>query len=284
MAFVFNDNLQSYSVGSGYPTGFQGNGVIFNHFFENGSASPTPSPVGFYENAGIYFQFAGDALSYPVSGNLGSSAVSNTTVAWWGWGQDPQFPPGGLQLTSQNPSLSTNVFNLLTVQFEVDNSVTFKAPGATSVNSQAQVFDYFTWTFFSLSAAFGVTVVGGVTVCTVTVSFAVNGVVVLSGHTFITTVPEASLWNMISGINQWNFPSAFYGYLAATDTALALPFYPAPSGTINAKAPQLVAEFANLPTPPQAWVPQLVVEIIIAGFVGGGVFPEYIKSRARPGH
>jgi len=284
-AYVFNDNLQSYSPGSGYPSGFDGSGVVFTHDFIDGSASPTPSPVGFYENTGIYFSFFGDALEFPPTAAAGSTATGTTSVAWWGWGQDPQFPPGGLQLLSINPGNPSNVFTLLTVQFEIDNSITIKAPGAGFVNSLAQVFDYFTWTFFSLNASFGTTVSGGVTVVTVTVNLNVNGVSVFSGVTLITTVPTSSLWNLISGINQWHFSTGNYGYLAATSDIQSLPFYPAPSATINAKAPQMIAEFVNLPAPPQAWAAQLIVEIIISGLaISGGVFPEYIKSRARPGH
>jgi hypothetical protein len=283
-AYVFNDNLQSYSPGSGYPNGFFGNGVIFQNEFISGSASPTPSPVGFFENTGIYFAFAGDTLTYPVDTSLGGG-TSQTSVAWWGFGKDPQFAPGGLTLVSASPVSPYPGVTLLTVQFETDNSISVIAPGAQSINSLIQAFDYFTWTFFSVTASFGQTLVGSIEVVTVTVSVYVNGVPLISGVTLVTNYPVASLWNGSPGINQWNFITAIYGYLAGTTDLQALPFYPAPVSPITAKAPQLIAEFANLPNPPYAWTPQLIVEIIIAGFVqAGGVFPEYIKARARPGH
>ena len=283
-AYIFDDNLQSYSPGTGYPNGFQGNGVIFTNRFVNGSASPTPSPVGFYENQGIYFSFFGDALAFPTTPNLATYATDQTSVAWWAWGEDPGFPPGGLQLISQNPGVPNNFFTLLEVQFQADNSVSLIVPGAPTVNSLAQVFDYFTWTFFSLTASFSSTVSGGVTVVTVTVSMSVNGVSIFSGEFFVSSVPVASLWNVLPTINEWQFPTANYGYLAGTTDIQALPFYPAPGTTINAKSPQMAAEFANLPSPPNARGSQLIVEIIMAGFLSGGVLPEYIKSRARPGH
>jgi hypothetical protein len=283
-AYIFDDNLQSYSPGNGYPNGFQGNGTIFTNRFINGAASPTPSPVGFYENQGIYFSFFGDGLAFPTTPNLPTYSTDETSVAWWAWGEDPQFAPGGLQLISQNPGVPNNVFTLLEVQFQADNSVSLIVPGAAPLNSLAQVFDYFTWTFFSLTAAFSSTVVGGVTVVTVTVSMSVNGVSIFSGEFFASGVPVASLWNTLPSINEWVFPTANYGYLAATTDLQSLPFYPAPGTTINAKSTQMIAEFANLPSPPDARVAQLIVEIVLANFVQGGTIPEYIKSRARPGH
>lgn len=282
-AYVFNDDLQSYSPGSGYPSGFHGSGVVFGHNFVNGSASPTPSPVGFYENTGIYFDFFGDDVTFPDDTLLAGFATDSTTVSWWAWGQDPQFPPGGLQLISVNPGTLAQQ-TLLKVQFELDNSVTLIAPGAANINSLFQVFDYFTWTFFSLSAFFSSTIIGGTTVVTVTVNMYANGVPIFSSVNIITTVPVVTLWNLLPGINQWNFPTAFYGYLAATSDIQSLPFYPAPAVSINAKSTQMIAEFANLPAKPHARAAQLIVEIVIAGFVAGGALPEYIKSRARPGH
>ncbi len=283
-AYIVNDNLQSYSPGSGHPAGFTDNGIAFTTLFVDGSASPTPSPVGFYENAGIYYKYFGTALQFPTVPNLATYSTSSTTVCWWGWGQDPAFPPGGLQLVSQSPSVPSNEFTLLDVVFQPDNSVSLIAPGATAMNSLAQVFDYYTWTFFQLTAQFGSTVSGGITVVTVTVSMAVNGVSIFSGVTFITSVPVASLWNGISSINEWLFPTANYGYFVITSDIQTLPFYPAPVVTRNAKAPQMIAEVVNLPNPPNARVAQMIVEIIMGGFSSGGVLPEYIKSRARVGH
>jgi hypothetical protein len=282
-AYVFDDNLQSYSPGTGYPTGFHGTGLVFDNSFFNGSSSPTPSPVGFYENAGIVFAFDGDALTFPDNSDLGTEHTSNTTVAWWALGQDPQFPPGGLQLFSVNPSTLVPQ-TVLQVSFESDNSVSLIAPGFPKVNSLFQVFDYFTWTFFSLSAAFSKGVSHGVSVLAMNIDMYVNGVAIFTNVSIVTSIPISSLWDLLPTINQWNFTTAYYGYLAATSDIQPLPFYPAPAATINAKSPQLIAEFANLPAPPKADAAQLIVEIAIAGFIPGGVFPEYIKSRHRAGH
>jgi hypothetical protein len=283
-AYVFNDNLQSYSPGSGYPSGFMGSGIVFTHDFVNGSASPTPSPIGFYENAGIYFSFFGTGLTFPVTADLAMYFTPQTSVAWWAWGQDPQFPPGGLQLVSINPVNPSNTFTLLSIEFQPDNSVSLLAPGATSVNSLVQCFDYFTWTFFSMNASFSSALVGGVSCVNVTVNMYVNGVQLFSSAFLQTTVPVSSLWNASPGINQWNFPTANYGYLGVTSAIEPLPFYPNPGATINAKAPQMIAEIVNLPLPPNARAAQLIVEIIIKGLVIGAPFPEYIKSHTRPGH
>lgn len=297
-AYLFDDNLQSYAPGSGFPAGFFGNGIGFINQFIDGSASPTPSPIGFYENAGIYFAFFGTACAFPVNSSLASYFTGTTTVAWWGFTEGQTFfpGPGSVQLASIDPVAFIGP-TLLSVEFQSDNSVSLVTPG-DSVNSLAQCFDFFTWTFFSMTVQFGTTG----TYVTVTVSLYVNGQQLIAPTTLVSNILVSSLYNATPGINQWNFGNGYYGYLAATSGIEALPFYPAPSGTINAKSPQLVAEFANLPVqpyarsaqvvaefgnlppPPFAWSPQLIVEIIIAGLISGGVFPEYIKARARPAH
>jgi hypothetical protein len=265
-SYLFNDNLQSYTPGPNQvPNGFQLNGITFTYEFINGSTSPTPSPVGFYENTGIYYYFYGTYVSWPIDANLSTSFTAQTSVAWWGWAQDPQIDtPGSIQLASTDPSNPTVSQTLLTIHFETDNSVSFIAPGAPKVNSLVQSFQYNTWQYYSLTTSFSSTIVGGVQVVTVTASLYLNGVELISSTTLITTVPVSTLWNISPGVNQWNFQSGVYGYLGATNDIEPLPFYTNPSATINVKSPQMIAEFTNLPSPPNARVAQIIAEIMQA--------------------
>ena len=276
IAYIFNDNLQGYSPGNGVPSGFFENGITFDSEFILGSASPTPSPIGYYENTGIYYVLFGGPISFPVNSLLSSYGTATTTVAWQGIAISAQVHyPGSIVISAIDP-FSLQGPALLKVQFQADNSVSLLAPGATTINSLVQSFTWLDWQFYSLTASYSA--VGGFAV--ITASLYLNNIPLISGAVMVTTFPVTSLWNTLAPINQWNFQSGVYGYLGATSDIQPLPFYPSPVTPRHAKATQMMAElinlpspgnarvsqiiseFANLPSPPNARVSQLIVEII----------------------
>ena len=300
--FIFNDTFQTYPPGNGYPSGFANNGPIFDSTFINTGAQPSPSPApGFYEKTGIiYFLFG--KISFPLNTDLAAYPTNATTIAWSTL--STAGVPGTVQLASIDPVALTGP-TLLTFQFEADNSVSLVAPGAPKVNSLVQSFQGTTWDFYSMNVTFGIATVGGTDYITVTANLYLNGLPLMTGAFFQTSVTVASTWNNAPTVNQWSFlggqPGEYFSEIAATADIETLPFYPNPGSPIhvltsnvmaeivnlpppgNARTSQIAAEFVNLPPPPNARTSQFIVELISKGSQGGGSL-DYIKSHQRAAH
>jgi hypothetical protein len=301
-AYIFQDNLQSYSPGPGAPTNFNGLGIVFESEFFDFTTGPHPTPApGFYERTGIGYGLFGQ-IAFPLNADLAAFPTAVTTVVWATLSQN--FNPGLLSLSSTDPSNPTNQTVLLGMNLEGDASVSITAPGATKVNSLAPIPWQETWLLFQLVAGFGSTLVGGTAVVTVSVDLAVGGQILLSGALLVTNIAVSSLWNSASSVNQWIFTGVsngqFFGEFSGTTDAQTLPFYPFPASTVNSHLSQAIVELGEITpsnarvtqgivelmgeSPSNARLTQAIVELIHSLGGGAGVFPEYVKRHHAPGN
>ena len=298
-SYIFNDTLQTYPPGPGFPANFHGLGIVFLSQFSS-PPSPTPAP-GYYERTGIIYELFG-TIAFPLDADLALYPTNATTVCWATLSNNGA--PGTVQLFSTDPANPTTGSQpLATVVFEPDASVSIAVPGAAKINSLIPIFPYDTWEFFQLTASFGSILIGTDVFVTVNCYLAVNGTVLISNAIFVTNVLVSGLWNAAPSVNQWVFTGPangqFFGEFAATQTIETLPFFPNPGTPLASHNSQMVVELMEQFSPnarmtqgvvelvtqytPNARVTQMVVELIVSNTAGGG-FPEYIKRHQAPGH
>lgn len=253
MTVLINDNLQSYSPGTGYPDNFVGAGITFTYDFINFTTGqhPRPSP-GFYERVGIGYQYFGNQLQYPVPANLSVNSVDSTSVFWAAFGFI------GVNLVSVNPDNTNDATTLLSFTLETDYSLSINVPGAAKKNSLTQVYYADTWQYWQVNADFSN--VGGFVV--VTVSVAVDGIIVFNNIALTSTVNVSSLWNNLAEINAWQWTgSAYFGEFTILAGAASLPYFPNEAMTINMRSAQMVIEYARQQIP-NLRISQAVVEVM----------------------
>jgi len=261
--YIINDNLQSYSPGSGAPNNFNGIGIVFGSQFIRGSANPSPSPApGFYEKTGIYYSLFGQ-IAFPLNANLAGYPTQNTTVIWSALGDGSvSFNPGTLILASTDPSNPNNIINLLEISVESDGSITGSMLGA-KVNSLNQNWYPKTWQIFQVDANFTSDLIGSIHYIGCTFSVAVNGIVVISNAILTSTIQTASTWNGSPDVNQWIWTGTpngqNYGEFAITAALETIPTYPN-AGSPKALISQMVVEQLLLPSDANVRVSQMIVE------------------------
>lgn len=259
MTFLVDDDLQSYSVGNGTPTGFNAVGIVFGSEFLE-PASPTPAP-GYYERTGIIYELFGQ-IAYPVNGLLAGSAVNSTTIGFYTLSNNGL--PGTLLLSSTNPSTLGQIV-LLQTRFEADGTVSLVAPGVNPKNSLVPVFLYDTWMFIQVTASFSQYPVSGVPFIAITADLAINGEMMITGFVFFTSIPLSATWDGGSNINQWNFVGApngqFFGGFYITDDIQSLPWFPNPAMTVNALDSQMIIELQQQSPNIAGRLSQAIVEI-----------------------
>ena len=240
MAFLVEDNLQSYSVGPGIPSGFNDVGIVFGSEFLE-PASPTPAP-GYYERQGIVYELFGQ-IAWPVNGDLTATSAVTTSIGFYTLSNNGL--PATLLLSSTNP-VTLGQIVLLQTRFEADGTISLVAPGVPAVNSLIPVFLYDTWMFIQVTASFSSYTSSGNTFISVTGSLAVNGEVMIAGFVFFTDILVSATWNAGFSINQWNFVGApngqFFGGFYITDDIQALPWFPQPADVINSLDSQMIIE------------------------------------------
>lgn len=243
-SYLFNDTLQSYGAGPGFPNGFDGVGIVFgSNFIDTGSiVSPSPAP-GYYEKTGIIYELFGQ-IAFPVNALLSNNPTSQTSVAFYTLSND--FNPGTVQLCSTNPTSPFAQIVLLQTVIEQDASISLLAPGATKANSLLPLQISNTWMLVQVTAQLSTYVSGGSTYISVLASCAVNGQVLIVNTLFLTTILVSATWNNSATINQWMFSGGpngqFFSEFAATTDIEPLPFYPNLSGTVHCFDSQMVTE------------------------------------------
>lgn len=308
MAYLVQDNFQSYSPGNGYPSGFVNNGTVFQSYFTDASSIAQPPDFDtFWERSGIIYVLQGD-IQYPVLADTGSTLSTDTSVFWATLGSGAQFgsPIGMASLYNATPApaLSTEVMTLV---LESDASITISAPGAVSVNTLLPFFSANCWTYFQMDVSCSAYLSGGVAYLQLTVSLAVNGNVVISGAVFQTTLAVLGLPTGTAQVSQWGYQGgsslnkSYFGEFAITNDLQAFPTWPFPGSPINNRISGVNTEVVKIPDTSvrnmrlsgantevvkapsnrNMRLSQLVVEIIIST-AGSANYPQYIKPRNRP--
>lgn len=308
MAYLVQDNLQSYSPGNGYPNGFVNNGTVPESFFVDASSIGAPPGYDtFYERSGILYGLEG-AIQWPALADTGSTPTATTTMIWATLGTGQQFGSiigrASLYNATPSPAISAEV---LTMTVEQDASITISAPGAVSVNTLLPFFMANVWTYFQLEVQCGSYSSGGITYLQLTVSLAINGKTIISGAVLSTDLVVLGLPTGTAEVSQWGFQGGssiswcYFGELAIANTLLPFPTWPFPGSPINTRLSGLNTEVVltpasaarnmrlsgantevvKAPSNRNMRLSQLVVEIIIST-AGSANYPQYIKPRNRP--
>jgi hypothetical protein len=244
-SIILNDQLQSYTPGTGIPSQFELTGIAFVYEFIDFDAGrpPTPAP-GFYERTGIGYFFFGNNLQFPTNSNLSLYPLSSASIFWAGLGF-PKFSVMSLSSTSpyQGPTI-------LTTSLESDYSMSVVVPGvAPNANSLKQVFFENTWQYWQITVLIGEIMVSGVLYATIQYQVAVDGIQIFNtGIPYTTGIPIVDMYLGAPLINAWEWTgSSYYGEFTFYNGLTAFPFFPNESATINMFESQVVAEYVGQP-------------------------------------
>lgn len=249
MAIIYDDNFQSYAIGTNLPFGswigsgntaqIQSGGSIIpgtdRHFtLATANAEVNPTVTGFQTSIS---EFVGLFMTHPPSGGASSLRFQNGT--------------------NTNPNNNTT---LLTLTIEQDSTITARdGQGVIIKNTQDAWFVFGSWNFIQVNVTFADVLVSGVNHVGITLELGLNGVSVMSA-TVTTGILSSGLVGGTAAANRFqlvgdgNFAAYTLTTLQAIDT------YPHP-GTPSALTNHAAIELDLLPNSASIQVTHAALEL-----------------------